>query len=461
MSSTLLQHRSASIGVIILLAATAFVRPSEASTSSDWLPHPAGATWTYQWTDSVYSTTPTTEQVTVDSSTANSFVLAWTTDGLGNPDAAQTGNGTFSFQETNNGLDATDWSSTPPPASFPVLCASASSCGNSLADTWYDVIWGSRTPLLSEPLIKGTTWSSTGGASNDVTGTSTYLGQERISVPAFSAPVTAAKVRTEITQTGALGDPYGSGIRTVWWVWGVGPVKVVFAHSGGTGAPVTTSVLESTTLTPPAAPPDDDFFPFVKGQKATYRWTNSKHLPKPVVEQVTTTAVSNGSAELTVSSVSGPIQVQGIYGYTLRLDGLTGIWSTTDSQSLAKLPPLGPKALPPSRRRHIVTPLDLLNFGFNPIMPAYPQAGDTWTAAPTGRDFQFFGVTGTSRVLGMQTVKVPAGTFRALAIRTTLTQPGFPFGSGTRTTWLAPGRGLVKLVFRHGDGSVSEVDLLK
>jgi hypothetical protein len=64
-------------------------------------------------------------------------------------------------------------------------------------------------------------------------------------------------------------------------------------------------------------------------------------------------------------------------------------------------------------------------------------------------------------VLGIQTVHVPAGTFRALAVRSTLRQAGFPFGSGTRTSWFAPGRGLVKLVFQHGDGTVSDVELLK
>jgi len=42
-----------------------------------------------------------------------------------------------------------------------------------------------------------------------------------------------------------------------------------------------------------------------------------------------------------------------------------------------------------------------------------------------------------------------------------LSQPGFKFGSGTRTSWFAPGKGLVKLVFHHGDGSVSTVVLLK
>jgi hypothetical protein len=61
----------------------------------------------------------------------------------------------------------------------------------------------------------------------------------------------------------------------------------------------------------------------------------------------------------------------------------------------------------------------------------------------------------------MQTVKVPAGTFRAVVVGSTLKQAGFPFGSGTRTAWFVDGRGLVKLVFRHGDGSVSQVELLK
>jgi len=64
-------------------------------------------------------------------------------------------------------------------------------------------------------------------------------------------------------------------------------------------------------------------------------------------------------------------------------------------------------------------------------------------------------------VLGIQTVKVPAGTFKALALESKLSQSGFPFGSGTRTSWFVADKGLVKLVFKHGDGSVSTVQLLK
>ena len=64
-------------------------------------------------------------------------------------------------------------------------------------------------------------------------------------------------------------------------------------------------------------------------------------------------------------------------------------------------------------------------------------------------------------VVWHQFVTVPAGTFQALVVQSKLEQPGFKFGSGVRTSWFAPGKGLVKLVFRHGDRSVSTVELLK
>jgi hypothetical protein len=56
---------------------------------------------------------------------------------------------------------------------------------------------------------------------------------------------------------------------------------------------------------------------------------------------------------------------------------------------------------------------------------------------------------------------VPAGTFTAREVRSVLTQRGSPYGSGVRTMWFAPGRGLVKLVFAHRDRSVSTVVLIR
>jgi len=434
---------------------------ASAAAADDWLPHPDDATWTYTWTDSVYNKTPTKEKVTVKESKGTAFTLAWTTEGQENPADAPVSIGTVSFQETNAGLINTDWSSTPPPQAFPILCGTVSRCGNSLASSYYNIIWGGRVPVLASPLLAGTSWASTGGAANDVASSTRYVGTQEITVPAFDHPVKAAVVRSEVTQAGALGDPYGSGVRTIWWVYGVGPAKVLFAHAGGVAAPVTTVELTATNQTPKDPPPDADYFPLRKGLKARYRWTNTKYLKKPSVQAFAVDQVVNGSARITVKSVSGPIKVAGAYGFTSRTDGITNIWGTTQAASLAKFPPLGPRSAPKSKRRHFFTPFDLMDYGFNPLLPAYPAAPDTWEGTASGVDFHTYGVTGKATILGIQSVKVPAGSFEALAVKTTLTQAGFKFGSGVRTSWFAPGKGLVKLVFQHGDGSKSVVELLK
>ena len=433
--------------------------------AAGWLPHAADATWEYSWTDSAYNTTPTKEKVTVAAPAAGTpstaFQLAWTTQNEGNAATAPVSIGTVSFQEESIGLVNTDWNSNAPPPAFPTLCASAAQCGNSLASTYYNVIWGDRTPTLFEPLLQGTSWTATGGQSNDVASTNDYLGTEQITVPAFPQPVLAAKVQSQITQAGALGDPYGSGLRTVWWVYGVGPVKVEFDHAGGAGAPVTTAELVSTNQTPQTPPGDANYFPLKLNLKGTYSWTNSKYMKKPSVQSYSNSQVANGSAQFTFTSDLGPLKVSGAYGFTTRLDGVTNLFHTAKAQSLVKMPPLGPRSAPADRRRHFFTPFDLMIFGFNPLIPAYPIAGNTWTGGTNGRDFSDYGVTGTAVIVGVQTVKVPAGTFHALAVRTVMKQAGFPFGSGTRTCWFAPGRGLVKLVFHHGDGSVSTVQLIR
>ena len=447
-----------SVLVIALLAAlTVFASPA---TADGWLPHAADATWEYTWTDSVYNTTPTKEKVTVKETKGQAFTLAWTTQDEGNADDAPVSIGVVAFQQSNFGLINTDWQSNPPPQSFPILCATLTSCGNSLASTYYNLIWGTRAPVLWEPLLAGTSWSTTGGASNDVGSSSDYVGTESITVPAFPMPVMASKIRSEITQAGALGDPYGSGVRTVWWVYGVGPVKIEFDHGGGAGAPVTTAVLQTTNQTAQPPPADANYFPLQLGLKGAYRWTNARYFNKPEIQTFAIDQVSQGSARISVKGNTGPIKVVGAYGFTTRLDGVTSIWGSTKAASLAKLPQLGPRTLPANKRRHFFTPFDLMTYGFNPVIPAYPVVGGSWSGTTAGRDYSIYGVTGTTTVLGVQKVKVPAGTFSALVVRSVLKQDGFPFGSGTRTSWFAPDRGLVKLVFAHGDGSISTVELL-
>ena len=438
------------------LATLVLVPPALAD---DWLPHPKDATWTYEWTDTVYNPTPTKEKVTVKESNGPAFTLSWTTQDLGNPGTAPTSVGSIAFQETNAGLQNTDWSSTPPPSSFPILCAVVAGCNNSLSSTYYNLIWGSRAPVLAAPLLKGTSWASTGGAQGDVSSSSDYVGVEKVFVPAFPDGVLAAKVRTEVTQAGALGDPYGSGIRTVWWAYGVGPVKLVFEHAGG-NAPISTSVLVSTNQAAKAPPPDARYFPFVKGAKLKYRWTNTKHMKQASVQGFTTEEVGGGAARFGVRHVSGPIRLAGAYVMSSRGEGLVNLSATTRSASLAKFPPLGPSSLPAAKRRRFVTPFDLMLYGFNPILPAYGIPGTTWGSKVPSRDFSVFGVTGFTKVLGLHTIRAGGKTYRALAVESKLTQKGFKFGSGTRTSYFVADKGLVKLVFRHGDGSVSTVELL-
>src|SRR3954454_15258640 len=426
--------------------------------ANQWLPTSEGATWTYEWTDASYSPTPTKEKYTIDSAKASAFTLAWTTKDQGNSDGSVDSQGQMAFNRSEAGLINTDWASTAPPSQFPILCAQASGCGNSLASSLYMVIWGTRGPVLQEPLLGGSSWGATGGASGDVQSDNRYVGRAKVTVPAFPDGVMASKVESDVTQAGALGDPYGSGTRTIWWVYGVGPVKVEFQHTGGG---LQEAHLVSTNLFPKAAPSDVNYLPLNRGETFKLSYRNSRWMKKRSIQRFTVSQVVNNTARVDVKQVSGPIKVAGSYAFATRLSGVTNVAALVRAASLAKFPKLGPKGAAASRRRHFFTPLDLMTYGFNPVLTAYPRSGDSWNRGKSGRDYRVFGVTGFTKLLGMRTVKTPAGTFRALAAESRLSQPGFPYGSGVRVSYFAPGKGLVKLVFRHRDHSVSTVERVR
>jgi hypothetical protein len=432
---------------LALLASTGSAAADLGDPVHQWLPSQSTATWTWRWSDSAYVKQPVHETYTVAKASGPSFELAWTT-------SDQTGRGTVDYQRTDAGLVNTDWSGTAPPATMPILCATAGQCGNSLAGAHFQLIWGTRSPVLLEPLLRGSSWSTLGGANSDVASDHRYIGRRVVRVPAFPQGVAASGIESDVSQAGALGDPYGSGVRTVWWVYGVGPVSITFRHTGGA---VTTAELEQTNLKPLPRPPDVDWFPLATGSRSVFEWRNSKWLKQPSRQRFTVAQAVHGTARVNVKQLSGPIKLAGSYVLTQRLTGLTLLQGATRSASLARFPPLGPRRLPVSRRRHFVTPYDLMGFGFNPVLPAYPAAGQRWAASRASRDYRVFGVLGDSRVLGTRRVRVPAGRFRALVVVSRLRQPGFRFGSGTRTSYFAAGKGLVKLVFRHADGSVSTV----
>jgi hypothetical protein len=446
--------RPLTLGLALGLVIAAFTQSAAADLNDpvhQWLPSEKSSTWTWRWSDSGFVKQPIVETYTVAKTNGPAFQLGWTT-------TDQTGRGTVDYQRTDAGLVNTDWAGTAPPTGMPILCATTGQCGNSLAGAHFQLIWGTRSPVLLEPLVKGASWSSLGGANSDVASDNRYLGKRTVKVPAFPQGVQASAIESEVNQAGALGDPYGSGVRTTYWVFGVGPVLITFRHTGGE---ITTAQLMATNLKPQPAPPDADYFPLTQGAKAEFTWRNSKWMKSPSRQRFSVDQIVHGTARVNVKQVSGPIRVSGSYVFTQRLDGLTALQGVTRSASLAKFPALGPSRVPASQRRHMITPYDLMAFGFNPIMPAYAAAGQKWKSDRASRDYRVFGVTGEARVTGIKTVRVPAGRFKALAVVSRLKQAGFPFGSGTRTSYFAAGRGLVKLVFRHGDGSVSTVERVK
>src|SRR3954469_3403345 len=324
------------LAVALVLCAAPAAHADLTDPADQWLPSSDGAEWVYKWSNSDYQPAPRTEKYTVQSRNGTAFRLAWAEQGAGPYDTPSSG--TIDFRYTDAGLVNLNYQSTQPPPQFPILCASATSCGNSVAGAMYLLIWGTRSPALAEPLLQGTRWNSLGGAGNDVASASRYVGHEKITVPAFPAGVEAAKVEAEITQAGAVGDPFGSGVRTVWWVRGVGPVKIVMRHAGGE---LSTAELQSTNLKPLPLPADVNLLPLNRGDTETFRWRNSKHMKQWSTQKFTVSAVVNASAQVDVAGVRGPINVAGSYTLSTRLSGVTQLSASTRAATRAKFPALG------------------------------------------------------------------------------------------------------------------------
>ncbi len=438
------------VGLGVLPGVAAAASPGLDDVTDQWLPRSDGAEWTWAWSDSDYQPTPRKERYVVAARNGTSFRLKW--DEVDPAPFDTPTAGTIDFKTSDAGLVNLNYQSTQPPSQFPILCASANGCGNSTIGPMYMLIWGTRSPVLAEPLLRGTRWSSLGGADNDVASTNRYAGREKVTVPAFPAGIEAAKVESVITQAGAIGDPYGSGVRTVWWVRGVGPVKIVFRHAGGE---ISQAELQTTNVKPLPLPPDANLLPLNRGETATLRWRNSKHMKRWSSQRFSVAQVVNNTSRVDVKHLKGPIRVAGGYVFSTRLDGVRHLSGTTKAASKARFPRLGPRA---GDRRTFFTPYDLMVYGFGPVVPIDPVKGESWRSSRDSPDWSIFGVSGDSRVIAIgRRVKTPSGTYKATVIRSRLTQRGFPFGSGTRTSWFAPGKGLVKLVFRHADGSVSTV----
>ena len=177
----------------------------------------------------MYNPTATKEKVTVKEQKGGSFILAWTTDGQGNPTGRATSNGTVSFAGDAHGLVNTDWTSSPPPAGVPDPLRETAQCGNSPREHVLQRDLGDPRARCSRSRCFGARPGRAPAGRRTTSAARTGTSEPSRSGARLLAPVRGREGAVEITQVGALGDPYGSGVRTVWWVYGVGPVKISFA----------------------------------------------------------------------------------------------------------------------------------------------------------------------------------------------------------------------------------------
>src|SRR3954452_8231399 len=105
----------ATIAFLCLLIPGSAVAASLEDPFNQWLPDSDAASWTYAWTDSQYAPEPTKELYTVSGRQGASFRLGWTTEGLGNPDTAQSGSGSVDYRRTTAGTVVTNWAASQPP----------------------------------------------------------------------------------------------------------------------------------------------------------------------------------------------------------------------------------------------------------------------------------------------------------------------------------------------------------
>ena len=176
--------------------------------------------------------------MTVKSQKSPTYILAWTTDGLDNSTDAITSSGTMTFEETDQGISATDWSLHATPGLVPAALrfrhelrelggrhtvfpdlgpAEAAASGAALPGLDVDEHRRRRERRVEHLVLP-------------------WRAQNHL-VPAFLAPVEAAGVQTQITQALRPGRSVRSGTRTVCGVYGVGPVMITFQHAGGGKAP--------------------------------------------------------------------------------------------------------------------------------------------------------------------------------------------------------------------------------
>ena len=340
--------------------------------------------------------------------------------------------GTIDFQHTDAGLVNTNYQSTQPPPQLPDPVRER---------------FGLRNSSLSARLVPGDLGHALARLRRaDAAGHALELARRRVQRRRLDQPLRRAfqgqgagvpggHRRRADRLRGHAGGRDRRPVRharraTTYWVRGVGPVRTVLRHASGE---TSTAELLETNLKPLPLPSDVNLLPLNRGDSGTLRWRNSKHMKAWSTQKYSVSEVVNSTARVDVKHVSGPIRVAAAYAFATRLSGVTLLSGSTRStrRKCTSSPKLA--APTPAPLRHAVRP-DGVRLQPGRAADGDGQGRDLAQLAREPRLLDLRRHRASPPTSASRRVRVPAGKFKATAIRTTLSQSGSPFGSGTRTS---------------------------
>ena len=226
--------------------------------------------------------------------TGPGFRVSWQEFGLGATSSRRRARPTSARPRPGPNLN---YQSMTPPLQFPPLCAAAAQCGNSLAGSYFLAIWGaarrrwsSRSSPLDVRAARATrSWAPIATAA-----------AQRVAGPVHPAGIEAAKVESVVTQTGALGDPFGRACAPS------GGLTASVPCGSSSGTPVAARAWPSSRARRRPGPAERPLHvPLAQGVRATFRWRNDKHMRRWSVQRARVVRTLNNSSRVEVRDLSG------------------------------------------------------------------------------------------------------------------------------------------------------------
>lgn len=184
----------------------------------------------------------------------------------------------------------------------------------------------------------------------------------------------------------------------------------------------------------------EDYFPIELQQTWRYRWWNSTYEKRDIIDHVTMLGISDGKSLMYFVSTH-PYSHSGSFWFSHKADGVYLENAQTIGGSNFPVP--------------LYYAYHFLAAGTDKLIQ-YPVAlGAHWNGISKCDGAE---IAGAHTLENYATISVPAGTFETIHIHSTI-QASSNTITGVRDMWFANHVGLVKLIYAHGDGSITTIEL--